>query len=87
MTKMSPPTPKSLSIVLWRRLKNGCDFGSGGGASGIGLRLLKFGLREQQQYALSIPRLRRELDARSKFWVDRALRRAMFSFGGFAAYS
>jgi hypothetical protein len=40
-----------LSIVLWRRLKNGCDFGSGGGASGIRLRLLKLSLREQQQYA------------------------------------
>jgi hypothetical protein len=27
-------------MVLERRLKNGCDFGSGGGASGIGVRLL-----------------------------------------------
>jgi len=24
-----------LNIVLFRRLKDGCDFGSGGGASGI----------------------------------------------------
>jgi hypothetical protein len=32
---MSAPTPRSLNIVLLRRLKNGCDFGSGGGASGI----------------------------------------------------
>jgi hypothetical protein len=27
-------------MVLERRLKNGCDFGSGGGTSGIGVRLL-----------------------------------------------
>jgi hypothetical protein len=29
-----------LNIVLERRLKKGWDFGSGGGASGIGVRLL-----------------------------------------------
>ena len=36
ISKMSAPTPSNLNIVLLRRLKNGCDFGSGGGASGIG---------------------------------------------------
>jgi hypothetical protein len=35
MSKMSPPTPRSLSMVLFRRLKLGCDFGRGGGASGM----------------------------------------------------
>ena len=35
MRRMSPPTPNNLNIVLERRLKNGCDFGSGGGASGM----------------------------------------------------
>jgi hypothetical protein len=35
-SKMSAPTPSNLNTVLLRRLKNGCDFGSGGGASGIG---------------------------------------------------
>src|SRR5260370_30462452 len=31
-TKTSAPTPSNLRIVLWRRPKNGCDFGNGGGA-------------------------------------------------------
>src|SRR5437868_5862816 len=52
ITRIRAPTPKSFSIVRWRFLKNGCDFGSGGGASAIGAeRLLEIELSKQQQYA------------------------------------
>src|SRR4051794_17232464 len=39
--RMRPPTPRSFSMELLRRLKNGCDLGSGGGASGIEVKARK----------------------------------------------
>src|SRR3954463_14630065 len=55
ITRISAPTPKSFRMVVGRLLKKGCDFGSGGGASGIGTRLMKFGSVEQQQYEAGLP--------------------------------
>jgi hypothetical protein len=51
---MRPPTPSNFSIELLRRLKNGWDFGSGGGASGMKVKVAKVRLFQQQQYARRI---------------------------------
>jgi hypothetical protein len=62
-----------LNIVLFRRLKDGCDFGRGGGASGIG--------RDCKSESVCATRIARRAYAKLPCeMVDRAFRRAMFYF-------